>query len=276
MNYLQQITIYFSEMWKPCLEVILFWYAFYALLKFLRSSGAIQILKGLLVIFLFFVIVEILGLSSISRLMREILPISVIGFLVVFQGELRRGLRRIGQNPIFKVPLKEEKIVDEISKTVSALSGKRIGAIIAFEREVSLKQYAESGVPLDAEISFELISTIFMPNTPLHDGGVIIRGGRIESAGCLFPLTSSQRISKQLGTRHRAAMGLTEETDAAAIVVSEETGHVSFAEKGELARDLSTEEIKKRILNLFQPTKPEAKPWWLAIFVSEKKNEITG
>lgn len=248
---MQSIIDFLSNAWKPTVEVIFFWYGFFMLLKFLRSTGALHVLKGLFLIFVVFVVVQFFGLTTISRLMREILPISVIAFVVVFQDEIRKGLGRIGQSSIFKMLLKEEKIIDELIRAIAVLSERRIGAIIAFERQVSLKKYSETGVSIDGSLSFELISTIFMPNSPLHDGGVVINALRVSYAGCLFPLSASQRISKSLGTRHRAALGLTEETDAVAIVVSEETGIISIAEKGEFTRDLNEDNLREFLKYLY-------------------------
>ena len=147
--------------WQPLAEISIFWFGYYILLKFLRNTGGLQILRGLVLLFGFFVLTRYLHLQVITTLMSAILPISVIAFLVLFQHELRRGLTRIGQNPIFKLFLKEEKLIDEIVKSVSALSKRKIGALIAIEKEVSLKQYAESGILLDGVVSFELISTIY-------------------------------------------------------------------------------------------------------------------
>lgn len=260
------------QYWKPCVETALFWYAYYQLLVFLRSTGALQVLKGLFVLFLFFVVVQFLGLSTIGRLMNQILPISVIAFLVVFQNELRRGLTRMGQTRMFKIFLKEEKLVDEIVKAATGLAKKRIGALIAVEREMGLKAFAESGVPVDAVVSFELLSTIFMPQTPLHDGGIILRGSRIESAGCLFPLSQNQQISKTLGTRHRAALGLTEETDAVVIVVSEESGQVSIAERGELNLAVGADELRQRLMSLYRPERASKKRFGWFRASGEKKS----
>ncbi len=264
-----------QQYWKPCVETALFWFAYYQLLIFLKSTGALQVLKGLFVVFLFFVVVQLLGLGTIARLMNQILPISVIAFLVVFQNELRRGLTRMGQTRMFKIFLKEETLVDEIVKAATGLSKKRIGALIAVEREMGLKAFAESGVPVDAVVSFELLSTIFMPQTPLHDGGVILRGGRIESAGCLFPLSQTQQLSKTFGTRHRAAIGLTEESDAFVIVVSEERGAISIAEKGELTQDVTSEDLRQRLMRLYRPERAAKKRFGLfkRPSPSEKKHE---
>ncbi len=263
------------HLWKPCVEIAIFWYAFYVLLKFLRSTGALQVLKGLLFVAVFFIIIRLFGLTTISHLITKILPLSVIAFLIVFQNELRRGLTRIGQNPVFKLFLKEEKLVDEIVKTVQGLSKKRVGALIAIEKEISLKQFAESGILLDSVVSFELLSTIFIPQTPLHDGAVIIRGTRIESAGCLFPLSNNPRISKALGTRHRAALGLSEDTDALVVVVSEETGTVSVAESGQFRRGVELSDLRKSLMALYRPQKPKTKSWFSQI-LGEKRHADAG
>ncbi len=260
-----------ARYWKPALEVLIFWAGYYALLKFLKNTGGLQILRGLVLLFLFFVLTRYLKLETITALMAAILPISVIAFLILFQNELRRGLTRIGQNPIFKLFLKEEKLIDEIVKSVSALAKKKIGALIAIEREISLKQYTESGIFVDGVVSFELISTVFMPNTPLHDGGVIVQGSRVHSAGCLFPLSQSTRISKTLGTRHRAALGLSEETDAVVIVVSEETGTVSWSERGELVRGLEPDDLRQRLTALYFPQK-ETQRHWFSFIRGDRKN----
>jgi len=274
---MDQVFTFLQQIWKPCVEIALFWYVYYVLLKFLRSTGALQVLRGLFLIFLIFVTVQLLGLETLARLMTDILPISVIGFLVIFQNELRRGLSRIGQSPIFKLFLKEEKLVDEIVKAVSGFSKKRIGALIAIEREIGLRQFSESGIALDGVVSFELLSTIFMPTTPLHDGGVIIKGGRIESAACLFPLSQDQRISKMLGTRHRAGLGLTEDSDAVVIVVSEESGTMSIAENGKFTRDVDSDQLRKRLMRLYKPPKQTSSTHpWLAFFLGEKKNASSG
>lgn len=269
---MSEVLDFLSRIWKPTFEIGLFWYMYFVLLRFLRSTGALQILRGLLLVFVFFVVVRYLKLETITRLMGEILPISVIAVFVLFQSELRRGLTRIGQSPMFKFFLKEERIVDEIVKSVSGFSRKKVGALIALEREVSLQQFAESGVVVDAILSFELLSTIFMPNTALHDGGVIIQGGRVQSAGCLFPLSQSQRISKTLGTRHRAAVGVTEETDAIVIVVSEETGTVSVAERGELNRRLDSAALRNELVKFYFPQKKETAKGWLGLRLGERKN----
>ena len=248
--------------WRPALEIIVLWYVFYHLLFFIKGTPAAQVLRGLIfLIIVFFIslfIAQKLGLTIISWILPKFLAILLLCFLIIFQPELRRGLARLGQGSILGFFFREERIIDEIIEAVYGLSKKKIGAIIALEREIGLKPYIESGVSLDSKVNSELINTIFMPHTPLHDGGIVIQDGRIVAAGCLFPLTRNPRIAKALGTRHRAAVGLTDETDALVVVVSEETGAVSLAREGKLTRAVDKESLTRILNNAFvQPRKPK-------------------
>ena len=242
------LTLELSNVWKIILEILILWFIYYIVLLFIRGSRTVQVIKGLIIIFLLLVLTQQLGLTTISWIITKVLPLSVLAFLVIFQPELRRGLARLGQ---FGAMLKEEKVMDEIVKSASILSKKKIGALIAIEREVGLRPYIESGVTIESKVTSELINTIFMPNTPLHDGGIIVQSGTIVAAGCLFPLSQDQRLSKTTGTRHRAAIGLAEETDAVVVVVSEETGAISIAIAGKLTRDLDKDTLSKILSNLF-------------------------
>ncbi|MDD5450112.1 MAG: diadenylate cyclase CdaA [Candidatus Omnitrophica bacterium] len=232
---------------KIALEIAIFWWVIYAVLLFIKGTRAAQLLKGVIIVILLFFIVQHLGLSAVSYILAKILAISVIGFLIIFQPEIRRGLARIGQFGIFTA---KERIVDEIVKAAAWLSERKIGAIIAIEREVGLGSYIESGVQIDSRINTDLLTTIFMPNTPLHDGGVIIQLDRVTAAGCLFPLAQDAPLTRKLGTRHRAAIGLTEETDAVVVVISEETGAISVVVGGSLTSDLSKETLSRLLTNL--------------------------
>jgi len=249
-----------STVWRPILEVIVLWYVFYHLLVFIKGTPAVQVLKGLiLVIILFFIalfVAQKLDLDIINWILPRLFAVFLFCFLIIFQPELRRGLAQLGQGSVVGLFIREERVVDEITEAVTSLAKKKIGAIIALEKEVGLKPYIESGIGLDSKVSSELISTIFMPHAPLHDGGIIIENGRIVAAGCLFPLTRNPKISKTLGTRHRAAVGLTDETDALVIVVSEETGTVSIAKEGRLIHDVDQEALIRHLNTLFgQPKK---------------------
>ncbi|MCQ9208075.1 MAG: diadenylate cyclase CdaA [Omnitrophica bacterium] len=255
MNYLPLI-------WRPVLEIAILWYVFYHLLVFIKGTPAVQVLKGLIfLIILFFislVVTQKLNLVIISWILPRFLAIFLISFLIIFQPELRRGLAQLGQGSILGLFFREERITGEISEAVFLLAKKKIGAIIALEREIGLKPYIESGVFIDSKVASELIITVFMPHTPLHDGGIVIQNGRMVAAGCLFPLTHNPKVSKTLGTRHRAAVGLTDETDALVIVVSEETGTISLAREGRLTRNIDNESLTKALNSVFgSPKRPK-------------------
>ena len=230
--------------WKMPIEIGMLWFVFYLLFVYIKDSGMIQALKGILFLVCLFFVAQILELKSIRWILSHLFQISILGFLIIFQPELRRGLARIGQSPLFKIFVKEEKIANEIVRAVGAMSKNRIGALIAVEREMSLKPYIESGIPLDGVLTSELLMTIFMPNTPFHDGGVIVQGNRVVAVGCLFPLSQSQKLSKVYGTRHRAGLGLSEESDAVVIVVSEETGIISLMVEGRVTQDVDEDKLK--------------------------------
>ena len=250
-----------SVIWRPVLEIVVLWYVFYHLLVFIKGTPAVQVLRGLIfLIILFFIslfIAQELNLTIISWILPKLFAVFLLSFLIIFRPELRRGLAQLGQGSVLGLFFREERVIAEITEAVFLLAEKKIGAIIALEREIGLKTYVESGVPLDSNVNSELINTIFMPHTPLHDGGVIIQDGRIVAAGCLFPLTQNPKISKTLGTRHRAAVGLTDETDALVIVVSEESGLVSLAREGKLISDIDKDSLIKILNNVFgQPRRP--------------------
>lgn len=255
----QTIFQYVISYWKPASEILIFWFGYYLLLVYIKDSGMAQALKGLVFLVVLFFVSQRLELQTIAWVLSHLFQISIIGFLIIFHPELRRGLTRIGQSPLFKMFLKEEKLIDEVTRAVVTLAKHRTGALIAVEREVGLKPYIESGMPLDAVLTSELLMTVFMPNTPFHDGGAIIQGGRVIAVGCLFPLSQSQKISKTLGTRHRAGLGLSEETDALVIVVSEETGVITLMDQGKMTRDIGEERLKECLVELYQPHKKSAK-----------------
>ncbi|NQT06247.1 MAG: TIGR00159 family protein [Candidatus Omnitrophica bacterium] len=231
-------------------EISILWFCYYVLMLYIKGTRTLQVLKGISIVILLFIITKWLRLDTITWIMTKMLPISILALVIIFQPELRRGLARLGQFGVFPA---QEMIIDEITKSATTLSKKKIGALMAIEREIGLRPYVESGVSLDSKVTSELINTIFMPNTPLHDGGIVIEEDRIVAAGCLFPLTQEAHITKTLGTRHRAAIGLSEETDAIVVVVSEETGNISIAISGKLTRDLNREDLIKSLGNLYRP-----------------------
>ncbi len=256
------IIIHFIENnWKLVAEILAFWFAYYLFFVYIKDSGMAQALKGLALLVIFFFVAESFGLKTIRWVFSYLFQISIIGFIIIFQPELRRGLARMGQSPLFKSFVKEEGVADEIVRSVTLMSRNRVGSLIAIEREVSLKPQIESGIPLDGVLTAELLTTIFMPNTPFHDGGVIVQGNRVMAVGCLFPLSQTQNLSKALGMRHRAALGMSEETDALVIVVSEETGFISLMSGGKIYHNVDPAKLKDQIYAVSQPLKSNAK--WL-------------
>ncbi|MEK6567421.1 MAG: diadenylate cyclase CdaA [Candidatus Omnitrophota bacterium] len=252
------ISINLLNNWKAIVEITILWIVFYQIMLFFKGTRAIQVLRGLIVLVFAFFIFQILRLETLDWLMTHFFAISVIGILVIFQPEIRQGLAKLGQQKIFKGALYEEELKEIIAQIVCAvdiLSRKKTGALIAIEKEDSLKEYIESGVKIDSRISAELIQTIFTPNSLLHDGGLIIQNTRIIAAGCLFPLTEKPNLDRILGTRHRAAIGLAEQTDAIVVVASEETGDISLCYNGKLFRDLDLEQLSEKLKSNFKNRK---------------------
>jgi len=257
INYLGRLVHNFG--WKDGLELALIGGVVYLVYRSLRGTRGARLVRGfvflLLIIFVGVRLVsDYLGLERVQYLYDRLLLVLVGFTLIVFQPELRRSLMRLGQNPLLRLFLKEgaSAFVDRIVRAATVLSRNKVGAIIAVERDARLGALIESGIPLDAQLTSDLLVTIFWPGSPLHDMGVVIRGGRIAAAGCEFPLSHHAILDPHLGTRHRAAVGLTEETDAVVVIVSEETGQVSLAEGGRLERDLSPDDLRRRLGDLLR------------------------
>lgn len=240
----------YVESGKFIIEIAILWFVFYMLLLFVKGTRAVQVLKGIIIIVLVFLVTKELRLETINWILSKLFTISIIAFVIIFQPELRRGLARIGQFGMFSG---QQQTLDEIVKSALILSKKKIGALIAIEREIGLKPFIESGIQMDSRVASEVINTVFTPNTPLHDGGIIVQGSIIAAAGCLFPLTQNPHVSSTFGTRHRAAMGISEETDAVVVVVSEETGDISISVNGRLTRHLDEKEFGRVLNNIFKP-----------------------
>lgn len=250
------LTTLIALPWKAIVEIIILWFVIYRIMLFFQGTRAIQVLRGIIVLVFAFFVAQILRLETIDWLLTHIFGISVIAILIIFQPEIRQGLARLGKQNIFKTTLYEEEIeemIQEIVEAIDSLSRSKIGALIAIEKEDSLKDYMESGVKIESKVTAELLQTIFTPNSLLHDGGVIIQHGRIMAAGCLFPLTEKQDLNRLFGTRHRAAIGLVEQTDALVAAVSEETGDISVCYNGKLTRDVGLEELLKNLQDYFKP-----------------------
>ncbi|UQD50792.1 TIGR00159 family protein [Bacillus methanolicus] len=231
-------------------DILLVWYVIYKLIMVIRGTKAVQLLKGIFVILLVKIISDHLYLKTLSWMMEQALTWGFLAIIIIFQPELRRALEQLGRGKLFSrsgTPEEEEqeKVVEAIIKATDYMAKRRIGALISIERETGMSDYIETGIPLDSKISSELLINIFIPNTPLHDGAVIIQKHSVAAAACYLPLSESPFISKELGTRHRAALGISEVTDSVTVVVSEETGSVSLTKNGELHRDLSPEKFKE-------------------------------
>ena len=238
---------------KPAIEICILWAAFYRILVFFEGTRSFQVLKGITYLIVTFLLSQLLGFDTVNWLLTKFFAISIIALLIIFQQELRHGLARLGQQHLFNIALEESEIIallEEIADAVYKLSKTKTGCIIAIERNTKLKTYIESGVQMDALISAELVQSIFNPNSPLHDGGIIARGDRIVAASCLFPLSDNPNFSRIIGTRHRAALGLTEQTDAVVVMVSEESAEVSVAADGRFIPVVNRERLIGILKNL--------------------------
>ncbi|MBN7274695.1 TIGR00159 family protein [Ligilactobacillus pobuzihii] len=245
------------------LDILVVWYVFYKLMMLVRGTKAVQLFKGVVIIILIKVLSAWLGLHTVSWIMDQIINWGVIGIIVVFQPEIRRGLEHLGRGSIFGTNRSqnedEKKLVAALDKAIQYMSKRRIGALISIQMNTGLEDYIETGIDLDAEVTGELLINIFIPNTPLHDGAVIIRNNKVAVAAAYLPLSESNLIPKELGTRHRAAVGISEVTDALTIVVSEETGGVTITKNSELIRDLSREDYLKFLKNELIPKEDDKK-----------------
>ncbi|MBI4846082.1 MAG: TIGR00159 family protein [Candidatus Omnitrophica bacterium] len=249
------------EIWKIALEISIIWFLLYRFMVFIQGTRVVPLLRGIVILVVLFSLTNLFNLIVLNWILTKLFAISVFGFLIIFHPEIRRGLSKIGQTyfNMFSPMDAEQGVVNDVSQSLMSLAQKRIGALVAFERSVGLKTYAESGVRLDAGISAELLNTIFSPIGPLHDGGVIIGSGRITAAGCIFPLSQNMEIDRALGTRHRAAIGLSEETDAVVAMVSEETGKISIAQAGKLITDFEGKDFNFVLKNILQQPQEKRK-----------------
>ncbi|MEE9132801.1 MAG: diadenylate cyclase CdaA [Gemmatimonadota bacterium] len=248
-SFLERISFLRPDL-LDILQIAVVAYIFYRLLLLWAGTRAIQMLMGLIVLFAVYALAGILQLELIRYLLKIVFTYGALAAVVIFQPELRSALTKLGQNRFWRLFSRSEKTseaLEELAHATEALARKRIGAIIAVEREVGLEEYARKGTPIDAPVSTELLESIFTRYGPLHDGAVIVRGETMIAARCILPLTQFPVTDRSLGTRHRAAIGLSEETDALVIVVSEETGYVSLAQRGRLERRVSGERLREAL-----------------------------
>ena len=234
-----------SQGWKPALEILILAVGIYYAFNFVRGTRGAPVVYGFLVLLLSLAVVAyFLKLEVLGWLLRWFVGFAAVAILIIFQPEIRRMLAELGTHPVFNPNQEKREIIEVICETVERLADVRIGALIAIEQAIPLTEATESGVVIDCQATPEMLETIFFPNNAIHDGGVIIRADRIISAARIFPLTQRSDLHPSLGTRHRAAIGLTEETDAVVVVNSEETGAISYAYKGQLVRNVTTEELR--------------------------------
>jgi len=256
---------------QDLLDIFIVAVIFYRLLMFIRETRAEQLIKGLIVLLIVLNISEWLELYMVRFILQNAMTFGAVALLVVFQPELRRALEYIGRSKIYSKSIAEildeefNENMDNIADAIAYLSQQKIGALVVMEKQTGLSDIINTGIRIESKISSELLMNIFMPNAPLHDGAVVIRKNKIMAAGCFLPLTTSNQLSKELGTRHRAALGMVENSDALVIIVSEETGAISIAREGKLSRFLDTQTLKSLISESFEKELDRLiikRKWW--------------
>ena len=233
-------------------DILLVTFIIYELIKLTKKTRAVQVLKGVGVFVLFATVCDLIGLTTISWLLTQFLSIAAIMLVILFQPELRRAFEKVGTGRIIDISFTEEnqdeiEAVEELQRAILNLSMRKVGALIVFEKKTGLRDVMESGTEIDAKITSQLVENIFFKNSPLHDGAMIIRKGKIAAAGCFLPMSNNNTISAELGTRHRAALGVSEISDSTVIIVSEETGVISAASEGMLTRYIDSKALKKML-----------------------------
>ena len=248
------------------IDIAVVWYFIYKLFTIVRGTKAVQLINGIFIILIVKGISDLLGLNTLQWMMDQVINYGLLAIIIIFQPELRRALEQLGRGKIFtrvrqKEEEQQEKLVEAIVKASEYMAKRRIGALISIEQETGLNDYIETGIPLNAHVTSELLINIFIPNTPLHDGAVIINNNQIAAAACYLPLSESPFISKELGTRHRAALGISEVTDSITVVISEETGRISLTKNGELHHDLTIDSLREMLKNkLVKEIEPQTTP----------------
>jgi len=253
----------YSMRWQDVLDIFVVAFIIYHFILMLKGTRAFRMLVGLVVIILVTILSQWLKLQTLNWLFSNFWQMGIIILVIIFQPELRKALAQVGTTPFYLgAVLREEIVLKEIVDAADYLAKRKIGALIVLEREMGLKNYIDSGIRINGEVTKELLVSIFLPYSPLHDGAVIVRYDKVVAAGCLLPLSTDPRISKVLGTRHRAALGLTEETDAIVVVVSGERGSISVAIGGKLTRELDRDSLFRVLANLFLKNGKVKRPIW--------------
>lgn len=259
------------------IDIVIVWWLLYRLMMLIRGTKAVTLLRGVGIVIAVKLISWYVGLTTISWLTDQIINWGVIALVVVFQPEIRRGLEHLGRSALFKQKQayqQETRLINELDDAIQYMSKRHIGALISIEMETGLEEYIETGIKIDAEVSSQLLINTFTPNTPLHDGAVIIKDARLAAAAAYLPLSDNPTIPKELGTRHRASVGISEVTDALTIVVSEETGDVSITRNAELMQSLSREDYRKYLTRQLVPADGDVKQtWWSRVMPFGKRGE---
>lgn len=262
-----------AKLWRPVVEILILTVGIYYVAVFVRGTRGAAIFTGLLLLLLTLVIAtHLLNLQVLKWIISLLTPFFAIAVVVIFQPELRRLLAKLGDLQLFASAHEQRENIEVVVQTVERLADVRIGALMAIEQSSQLADAVESGIRVDCVATPEMLECIFFPNNALHDGGVILRSGRIAFAACIFPLSRRQDLQRSLGTRHRAALGLSEETDAIVVVVSEETGSISYAYQGQMVRGLSLEELRAFLSGILlpSPSKPRSVVEWLRSLSAER------
>lgn len=251
-----------TEFIVDAIDILIVTLLLYRLFSLMRGTRAVHMFFGLIGLFVLSVIAQWMHLIAVNWLISSLRTVWVIAFVIIFQPELRRALALLGQNPVLSrfVRMRESGIIPEIMQAVQNLSDKRIGALIVLEKDQGLKNFVETGTPIDATVSAELIATLFTPSSPLHDGAIVIQSDRVIAAGCTLPLSQDQRLAPALGMRHRAALGLSEESDALIIVVSEQSGSIAYAENGKIYRGVDISTLRSELLHSFGMVRDDRVP----------------
>ncbi|MEE9263241.1 MAG: diadenylate cyclase CdaA [Vicinamibacteria bacterium] len=249
VSYLESFIRVTELSWVDGIDIALVSFLIYKLLQLIRGSRAFQMVVGTFIVVTLFFVSRWARLETVNWLLRNSLAYIGFAIIVLYQAELRKALAHLGKAPLFRIlgqPHTSETI-DEVVLAITTLARRKTGAIIVIERDIGLRNYIEGGIILDAILTYDLLLSIFNPKTPLHDGAAIVQGNRVAAAACFLPLSINPQLSKELGTRHRAAIGITEDTDAVAIVVSEETGTVSYLEDGNILRGMDGETLRAKL-----------------------------
>lgn len=255
----QFLNIFSNIRMRDVMDILIVAIVIYKLYKLLRETRAEQLAKGIIILLVLTKVSEWMELYTINWILNNAMTVGTLALLIVFQPELRRGLEYIGRSKLLSKSFIEirgeslSNVVEEIVEATASLSRQKIGALIVMERQTGLNEVVETGTRIDGTVSSDLLINIFIPNTPLHDGAVIIKDDKIKAAACFLPLTDNSGLSKELGTRHRAALGISERSDALALIVSEETGAISIAENGSISRYLDTKTLRQILTDMYKP-----------------------